>query len=104
MWPCIRTGTACWPHAGTARRTWSAGRAKCTTKSASRRPPKSPLPPVFAAAPVYDVGHVGKEYAYANTWLVKTKQGGFLLDTGGVSGIPYSLQRMKAAGIGPKDV
>ncbi len=47
---------------------------------------------------------MGKEYAYANTWLVKTKQGGFLIDTGGVSGIPYSLQRMKAAGLDPKDV
>ncbi|MGA2615968.1 MAG: MBL fold metallo-hydrolase [Thermoguttaceae bacterium] len=67
-------------------------------------PAKEAFPPVFADAPIYDVGHVGKEYAYANTWLVKTRQGGFLIDTGGVSGIPYSLQRMKAAGLDPKDV
>jgi glyoxylase-like metal-dependent hydrolase (beta-lactamase superfamily II) len=67
-------------------------------------PAKDPMPPVFADAPIYDVGHVGKEYAYANTWLVKTEQGGFLIDTGGVSGIPYSRQRMQAAGLDPQDV
>jgi glyoxylase-like metal-dependent hydrolase (beta-lactamase superfamily II) len=67
-------------------------------------PAEGPYAPVFPGLPVYDVGHVGKEYAYANTWLVKTKQGGILIDTGGVSGIPYSLQRMKAAGIDPKTV
>jgi glyoxylase-like metal-dependent hydrolase (beta-lactamase superfamily II) len=68
-------------------------------------PLPEPLPPVFEGVPVYSVGRVGTEHAYVgDIWLIKTSAGGILVDTGGTSGIPYTWQRLKAAGIDPKEV
>jgi glyoxylase-like metal-dependent hydrolase (beta-lactamase superfamily II) len=66
---------------------------------------KEPLRPVFEGVPIYSVGRVGPEHAYVgDIWLIKTDAGGILVDTGGTSGIPYTWQRLKAAGIDPKEV
>jgi glyoxylase-like metal-dependent hydrolase (beta-lactamase superfamily II) len=68
-------------------------------------PLKEPLKPVFEGVPIYSVGRVGTEHTYVgDIWLIKTGEGGILVDTGGTSGIPYTWQRLKAAGIDPKDV
>jgi len=68
-------------------------------------PLKEPLRPVFEGVPIYSVGRVGSEHAYVgDIWLIKTAQGGILVDTGGSSGIPLTWQRLKAAGIDPKDI
>lgn len=68
-------------------------------------PLKEPLRPVFDGVPIYSVGRVGTEHAYVgDIWLIKTKEGGILVDTGGTSGIPHTWQRLKAAGVDPKDV
>jgi glyoxylase-like metal-dependent hydrolase (beta-lactamase superfamily II) len=37
-------------------------------------------------------------------WLIKTRAGGILVDTGGTSALPFTWQRMKAAGVELKDV
>jgi glyoxylase-like metal-dependent hydrolase (beta-lactamase superfamily II) len=66
---------------------------------------KKPLAPVFEEVPIYSVGRVGKEHAYVgDIWLIKTPEGSILVDCGGVSGIPFTWQRMRAAGVDPKDV
>jgi hypothetical protein len=63
------------------------------------------LKPVFEEVPVYSVGRVGPEHAYVgDTWLIKTDQGGILVDTGGTSGIPLSLEKVWAAGLDPREV
>ncbi len=68
-------------------------------------PLKEPLRPVFEGVPIYSVGRVGSEHAYVgDIWLIKTVQGGILVDTGGTSAMPFTLQRIKAAGIDPKDI
>jgi glyoxylase-like metal-dependent hydrolase (beta-lactamase superfamily II) len=68
-------------------------------------PLKEPLKPVFEGVPIYSVGRVGTEHAYVgDIWLIRTPQGGILVDTGGTSALPSTWQRMKAAGIDPKDV
>jgi glyoxylase-like metal-dependent hydrolase (beta-lactamase superfamily II) len=68
-------------------------------------PRKEPLRPVFAGVPIYSVGRVGTEHAYVgDIWLIKTGEGGILVDTGGTSALPFTWQRMRAAGIEPKDV
>jgi glyoxylase-like metal-dependent hydrolase (beta-lactamase superfamily II) len=68
-------------------------------------PLKEPLRPVFEDMPVYSVGRVGTEHAYVgDIWLIKTKEGGILVDTGGTSGVPLTWQRLKAAGVDPKEV
>ncbi|HEY7115323.1 MAG TPA: MBL fold metallo-hydrolase [Tepidisphaeraceae bacterium] len=64
-----------------------------------------PLKPVFDEVPVYSVGRVGPEHAYVgDTWLIKTDQGGILVDTGGTSGIPLTLEKVRAAGLDPGDI
>jgi glyoxylase-like metal-dependent hydrolase (beta-lactamase superfamily II) len=64
-----------------------------------------PLKPVFAEVPVYSVGRVGPEHAYVgDTWLIKTDQGGILVDAGGTSGVPYTVEKIRAAGVDPDDV
>ena len=64
-----------------------------------------PLKPVFDEVPVYAVGRVGPEHAYVgDTWLIKTDQGGILVDTGGTSGIPLTLEKVRAAGVDPRDI
>jgi glyoxylase-like metal-dependent hydrolase (beta-lactamase superfamily II) len=68
-------------------------------------PLKQPVQRVFEEVPIYQVGRVGPEHAYVgDTWLIKTDQGGILVDTGGTSAIPFTLQRMKSAGVDLKDV
>jgi glyoxylase-like metal-dependent hydrolase (beta-lactamase superfamily II) len=55
--------------------------------------------------PVYSVGRVGPEHAYVgDIWLIKAPEGAILVDAGGTSAIPATLQRIKAAGVDPKDV
>jgi len=64
-----------------------------------------PLEPVFDDVPVYSVGRVGPEHAYVgDTWLIKTDRGGILVDAGGTSGIPLTLEKVRAAGIDPDDI
>jgi len=64
-----------------------------------------PIQRVFAEAPIYQVSRVGPEHAYVgDTWLIKTARGGILIDTGGTSGIPFTLQRIKSAGVALQDV
>lgn len=66
---------------------------------------EKPLKPVFDEVPVYSVGRVGPEHAYVgDTWLIKTDQGGILCDTGGTSGIPLTLEKVRAAGVDPADI
>jgi glyoxylase-like metal-dependent hydrolase (beta-lactamase superfamily II) len=68
-------------------------------------PLKEPLRPVFDGVPIYSVGRVGTEHAYVgDIWLIKTEQGGILVDTGGTSGIPHTWQRLRAAGVEPRDI
>jgi glyoxylase-like metal-dependent hydrolase (beta-lactamase superfamily II) len=77
-----------------------------TTLPATEVPRRSePLKPVFEEVPVYSVGRVGPEHAYVgDTWLIRTDQGGILVDTGGTSGIPLTLERVRAAGLDPNDI
>ena len=68
-------------------------------------PLEKPIQRVFEEVPIYQVGRVGPEHAYVgDTWLIKTARGGILVDTGGTSGIPFTLQRMKSVGVDLKDV
>jgi glyoxylase-like metal-dependent hydrolase (beta-lactamase superfamily II) len=68
-------------------------------------PPKELLRPVFEGVPIYSVGRVGAEHAYVgDIWLIKTAEGGILVDTAGTSAIPYTWQRLRAAGVEPKHV
>lgn len=63
-------------------------------------PLHQPLKPVFDEVPIYSVGRVGPEHAYVgDMWLIKTSQGGILVDAGGSSSIPFTWAKMKAAGI-----
>jgi glyoxylase-like metal-dependent hydrolase (beta-lactamase superfamily II) len=77
-----------------------------TTLPVTAVPPlKEPLRPVFEGVPIYSVGRVGTEHAYVgDIWLIKTAEGGILVDTAGTSAIPSTWQRLRAAGIEPKDV
>lgn len=68
------------------------------------RPDKS-FGPVFKELPVYSVGRRGPEHAYVgDIWLIKTAEGGILIDTGGVSAQAATRERIRAAGIDPKDI
>jgi glyoxylase-like metal-dependent hydrolase (beta-lactamase superfamily II) len=94
-------------HAGDVWGVDAAGKVRWKTAlpSAEVPPLKEPLRPVFDGVPVYSVGRVGTEHAYVgDIWLIKTKEGGILVDTGGMSAIPYTWQRLRAAGIDPKEV
>jgi glyoxylase-like metal-dependent hydrolase (beta-lactamase superfamily II) len=77
-----------------------------TPLPAAEVPPlKEKLQPVFEDVPVYSVGRVGTEHAYVgDIWLIKTKEGGIMVDSAGTSAIPLTWQRMKAAGVDPKQV
>ncbi len=64
-----------------------------------------PLKPVFDGIPIYRVGRVGPEHAYVgDIWLIKTPEGGILVDSGGTSGISLTLERIKAAGVDPRQI
>jgi glyoxylase-like metal-dependent hydrolase (beta-lactamase superfamily II) len=66
------------------------------------RPFEGSMKPAVDGVPVYAVGRVGMEHAYVgDTWLVKTEAGGFLVDAGGSSAIPFTLQKIRAAGVDP---
>jgi glyoxylase-like metal-dependent hydrolase (beta-lactamase superfamily II) len=68
-------------------------------------PLSAPIQRVFKEVPVYQVGRVGAEHAYVgDTWLIRTERGGILIDTGGTSGIPLTLQRIESSGVALKDV
>lgn len=95
---------------GSAGEIWSLNpdatpRWRRTLPAAEPPPLPSPPKPVFEELPVYQVGRTGPEHAYVgDTWLVKTERGGFLVDAGGTSGIPFTLQRIRAAGADPKEL
>lgn len=73
--------------------------------AAEAPPSPGPLKPVFEGLPVFSVGRVGPEHAYVgDMWLVKTAEGGFLVDAGGASSLPATLQRIRAAGVDPAEV
>ena len=64
-----------------------------------------PLKPVFDGIPIYRVGRVGPEHAYVgDIWLIKTPEGGILVDSGGTSGVSLTLERIKAAGVDPRQI
>lgn len=66
------------------------------------RPFEGTMKPVFEGVPVWAVGRVGPEHAYVgDTWLVKAGDSGFLVDAGGTSAIPHTLQKIRAAGVDP---
>src|SRR5262249_3991074 len=95
------------PEAGEVLGVDAAGKVRWKTSLPTTVVPplKEPLRPVFEGVPIYSVGRVGSEHAYVgDIWLIKTSEGGILVDTGGTSGIPFTWQRLKAAGIDPKDV
>ncbi|HKB04829.1 MAG TPA: MBL fold metallo-hydrolase [Gemmataceae bacterium] len=78
-------------------------RTKLPTAEAAR--PGKGFGPVFKDVPVYSVGRVGPEHAYVgDIWLIKTAAGGILVDTGGVSAQAATRERIRAAGLDPKDV
>jgi metallo-beta-lactamase class B len=79
------------------------GTIRWRVKLPSTAPPgEKPLKPVFEGVPVYSAGRVGKEHAYVgDTWFVKTAENGFLVDAGGSSSLPFSLERIRAAGGDP---
>jgi glyoxylase-like metal-dependent hydrolase (beta-lactamase superfamily II) len=63
------------------------------------------LKPIFEGIPIYRVGRVGPEHAYVgDIWLIKTAQGGILVDSGGTSGVSLTLARIKAAGVDPRQI
>ncbi len=64
-----------------------------------------PFKPVFDGISIYRVGRVGPEHTYVgDIWLIKTPKGGVLVDSGGTSGISLTLERIKAAGVDPRQV
>jgi glyoxylase-like metal-dependent hydrolase (beta-lactamase superfamily II) len=64
-----------------------------------------PIKPVFSGVPIYRVGRVGPEHAYVgDIWLTKTSEGGILVDTGGTSAIADTLERVKSAGVDPRQI
>jgi glyoxylase-like metal-dependent hydrolase (beta-lactamase superfamily II) len=68
-------------------------------------PPGKEFGPVFNEVPVYVVGRTGPEHAYVgDIWLIKTAEGGILVDTGGVSAQAATRERIRAAGVDPIDV
>src|SRR5262249_59821596 len=67
--------------------------------------PRPGFGPVFQDVPVYAVGRTGPEHAYVgDAWLIKTAAGGILVDTGGVSAQAATRERIRAAGLDPKDI
>jgi glyoxylase-like metal-dependent hydrolase (beta-lactamase superfamily II) len=73
--------------------------------AAEVEPPQSPLEPVFDDVPIYQVGRVGPEDAYVgDMWLIRTSQGGILVDANGTSSIPLTWAKMRAAGVEPSQV
>jgi glyoxylase-like metal-dependent hydrolase (beta-lactamase superfamily II) len=73
--------------------------------AADPAPLDGPLKPVFEGLPVYSVGRVGREHAYVgDTWLIRAGSGGILVDAGGSSAVPQTLQKIRAAGADPAAV
>jgi glyoxylase-like metal-dependent hydrolase (beta-lactamase superfamily II) len=65
----------------------------------------SELEPVFEGAPIFSVGRVGPDYAYSgDIWLIKVVQQGILVDAGGISSIPFTWAKIRAAGLEPNQV
>ena len=82
--------------------------AEVWRKELPAAPAAAPRPgfgPVFQDVPVYAVGRTGPEHAYVgDAWLIKTAAGGILVDTGGVSAQAATRERIRAAGLDPKDI
>ena len=94
-------------EAGEVIRLDAVGKPTWRTKLPVTEPPsfEGSMKPVFEGVPVWAVGRVGPEHAYVgDTWLVKVDAGGFLIDAGGTSGIPLTLQKIRAAGVDPRMV
>jgi glyoxylase-like metal-dependent hydrolase (beta-lactamase superfamily II) len=88
-------------QAGEVLRVDPDGTVRWRVRLPSSEPPaiEGPLKPVYDGIPVYSVGRTGKEHAYVgDTWFVKTEGGGFLVDAGGSSAIPWTISRIRAAG------
>jgi glyoxylase-like metal-dependent hydrolase (beta-lactamase superfamily II) len=80
-------------------------RWRLTLPSVEPSAPAQPLKRVFDDVNIYQVGRTGPEHAYVgDMWLVKTDEGAFLVDAGGASSIPATLERIKSVGVDPKDV
>lgn len=81
----------------------ASGAVRWRLRLPSQDPPaETNVKPVFEGIPIYQVGRTGKEHAYVgDTWLVKTAEGGFLVDAGGSSSLPHTLARIRAAGTDP---
>ncbi len=93
--------------AGEVIRLDAAGKPAWRTKlpASEPRPFEGILKPVFEGLPIWAVGRVGPEHAYVgDIWLVKSGAGGFLIDAGGTSGLPLTLQKIRAAGVDPATV
>jgi glyoxylase-like metal-dependent hydrolase (beta-lactamase superfamily II) len=72
---------------------------------AAQAPAPGKFGPVFKDVPVYAVGRTGPEHAYVgDIWLIKTAEGGILVDTGGVSAQAATRERIRAAGLDAKDI
>ncbi len=68
-------------------------------------PVAQPPKPVFDGLPIYRVGRVGPEHAYVgDMWLIKTPRGGILVDSAGTSAVSLTLERIKAAGVDPRQI
>ncbi len=68
-------------------------------------PVAQPLKPVFDGIPIYRVGRVGPEHAYVgDIWLIKAPRGGILVDSAGTSAVASTLERIKAAGVDPREI
>jgi glyoxylase-like metal-dependent hydrolase (beta-lactamase superfamily II) len=73
--------------------------------AAKAPPPGKEFDSVFKDVPIYSVGRSGPEHAYVgDIWLIKTAEGGILVDTGGVSALAATRERIRAAGLDPRDV
>ncbi len=77
-----------------------------TALPAAELPPlKEPLKPAIEGVPVWQVGRTGPEHAYVgDMWLVKAPEGALLVDAGGTSSLPHTLERIKSAAVDPKEV
>jgi glyoxylase-like metal-dependent hydrolase (beta-lactamase superfamily II) len=95
--------------AGTAQgeiwRVEADGTAPGTCASGAAGPPVAEPLAGLRGIPIYRVGRVGPEHAYVgDIWLIKTAQGGILVDSGGTSAVSLTLERIKAAGVDPRQI
>lgn len=69
------------------------------------KPVAEAIKPVVDGVPIYRVGRVGPEHAYVgDIWLIRTPDGGILVDTAGTSAIADTWERLKSVGVDPNQV